>query len=88
MRVVILSPATNPLRIDPSGGPGVAFLIPAGIVAIAVFAVMWMVLEPSTCPRKGFCSRCQYDLRGSVSGMCPECGTPVERGAPLSGQGP
>lgn len=26
---------------------------------------------------KGLCTRCGYSLRGNVSGICPECGTPV-----------
>lgn len=26
--------------------------------------------------RHGLCANCGYDLRGSVSGVCPECGTP------------
>lgn len=25
----------------------------------------------------GQCSKCDYDLTGNVSGVCPECGTPV-----------
>ena len=25
---------------------------------------------------RGLCVRCGYDLRGSTSGVCPECGTP------------
>ena len=25
------------------------------------------------------CQKCGYDLTGNVSGVCPECGTPVER---------
>jgi len=24
----------------------------------------------------GLCGKCGYDLRGSVSGVCPECGQP------------
>jgi hypothetical protein len=28
----------------------------------------------------GHCQRCGYDLTGNVSGRCPECGTPIERG--------
>lgn len=28
-------------------------------------------------PRPGECSKCLYDLTGNVSGICPECGTPV-----------
>jgi hypothetical protein len=27
--------------------------------------------------RKGVCLECLYDLTGNVSGICPECGTPV-----------
>lgn len=27
---------------------------------------------------EGVCHRCNYDLRGNVSGRCPECGQPVE----------
>ncbi len=30
-----------------------------------------------------FCSRCDYDLTGNVSGVCPECGAPV----PVPGRG-
>lgn len=28
-------------------------------------------------PRAGECPRCFYDLRGNLSGVCPECGTPA-----------
>ncbi|MCO6438016.1 MAG: hypothetical protein J5J06_13065 [Phycisphaerae bacterium] len=28
--------------------------------------------------RKGICANCAYDLRGNVSGVCPECGTPCD----------
>jgi hypothetical protein len=27
----------------------------------------------------GYCIRCDYDLIGNVSGVCPECGTPITR---------
>jgi hypothetical protein len=26
----------------------------------------------------GHCRNCGYDLTGNVSGVCPECGTPVK----------
>ena len=26
----------------------------------------------------GRCARCEYDLTGNVSGVCPECGTPLD----------
>jgi len=32
--------------------------------------------------RAGRCVRCGYDLRGNVSGVCPECGAEVARGSP------
>lgn len=28
------------------------------------------------------CARCQYNLTGNVSGVCPECGTPIAGGKP------
>jgi hypothetical protein len=28
------------------------------------------------------CRKCHYDLRGNVSGMCPECGTEIRDGNP------
>ena len=30
-------------------------------------------------PLEGFCMECSYDLTGNVSGVCPECGTKIER---------
>ena len=33
------------------------------------------------CRRKlGLCLNCKYDLKGNTSGVCPECGTPVDTG--------
>ena len=32
--------------------------------------------------RMGLCMRCAYNLHGNVSGVCPECGTPIQRGIP------
>jgi hypothetical protein len=29
--------------------------------------------------RKGLCTACGYDLTGNVSGVCPECGSDIER---------
>ncbi len=28
--------------------------------------------------RRGLCVECGYNLTGNVSGVCPECGTPVQ----------
>jgi len=35
-----------------------------------------LATRPKTGP--GFCSKCDYNLRGNVSGVCPECGTPLD----------
>ena len=32
-------------------------------------------------PLPGHCRKCGYDLRGNISGKCPECGTAVEEPA-------
>jgi len=29
--------------------------------------------------RKGHCVNCCYDLTGNVTGICPECGTPIQK---------
>lgn len=34
-------------------------------------------LDRSTAGRMNLCHRCHYDLTANVSGVCPECGTPV-----------
>ncbi len=44
---------------------------------IAVQMVMTEEQEADT----GKCRRCEYDLRGNVSGICPECGTPIKPSA-------
>jgi hypothetical protein len=43
------------------------FLIPAGWV-------VQQALRRARRSRRGLCTGCGYDLRGSVSGRCPECG--------------
>ena len=38
--------------------------------------------------RRGFrCDQCDYNLTGNVSGVCPECGTPIEGARRLDGDG-
>lgn len=44
---------------------------------IAVQMVMLDGQEADT----GMCRICAYDLRGNVSGICPECGTPIRPSA-------
>lgn len=31
-------------------------------------------------PRRGHCRKCDYDLTGNTSGICPECGTKIGTG--------
>lgn len=60
-------------------------LVAAAQFLLIVGCVFWKL------PRRGelrweraaeACVRCGYDLRGNVSGTCPECGMPIFRGAP------
>ena len=49
---------------------GVVALYCAGRVARSC----WRMYGPSRNVPPGCCRRCAYDLRGNVSGRCPECG--------------
>jgi hypothetical protein len=62
------------------------------ILTLAVFALTWPITylsfrlgrsapasdpnAPPTCPK------CEYNLTGNVSGICPECGTPIATQSP------
>ena len=61
-----------------------------GIAGLVISTLIWMTLHLAGLflskyagdriyPRfaKGMCEGCGYDLRGNVSGRCPECGLPV-----------
>ena len=37
--------------------------------------------------RHNLCATCGYDLRGNLSGVCPECGRPITTTVPLSHRG-
>ena len=50
------------------------------LVAAALFAVAWRHRQAG--PRPGTCHGCSYDLTGNVSGICPECGRPIDGAAP------
>ncbi len=56
------------------------------LVDVPLGALLWLLLVPTLAlalrarhldPKR--CKRCEYDLTGNVSGVCPECGTAVER---------
>ncbi len=48
--------------------------LPAGVLALVGLVVPRLLVEWHDV---GQCQRCRYDLRGNVSGRCPECGTPI-----------
>jgi hypothetical protein len=58
--------------------------VPVAVVAAALtLAGLWWWERPAALRvrlradrrRLGLCVSCRYDLRGNVSGICPECGT-------------
>jgi hypothetical protein len=62
--------------------PAPALLIPL----IPALAAWYLWDRPRELRRerraKGLCVRCGYDLRGNVSGVCPECGEGCARRLP------
>jgi len=49
-----------------------------GIVGV-LCGFAWWRCAVSKRQGPGICGKCQYDLTGNVSGVCPECGTPVPK---------
>jgi hypothetical protein len=49
--------------------------IPCLVVGSAAALLWWRDRRLPT----GHCQKCGYNLTGNVSGVCPECGTPIER---------
>ncbi len=45
------------------------------LVLLPAALLIWRRVWPRVVP--GFCHFCGYNLRGNVSGVCPECGTPT-----------
>ncbi len=57
------------------------------LVGTAVILLCWWPvfqgrLNPASNPDVPLCTRCGYNVTGNVSGVCPECGTPVAVAAP------
>lgn len=51
------------------------------VILLAMPGIAWLVRRRREIVRQirgrgGLCRQCGYDLRGSTSGICPECGTP------------
>ncbi len=75
-----------PILFPAQAGPGRRILPfyplwPGLLANVAMFSAMWLLVFRGVRVwrrvlrnRKGVCVACRYDLRGSVSGMCPECG--------------
>jgi len=69
------------------GASGVAeqswLFVPAWMIVLIFFAVQVVLLYRLRPKRSAHeCAKCGYDLRGSPSGLCPECGhrnSPAER---------
>jgi|GEM_PF-3547303 len=47
--------------------------LPAGLILAIVFLVRWYRFNPTAC------RKCAFDLRDNISGICPECGTPLSK---------
>ena len=74
-------------------GPDLAFLPERGFTSLGTpryFVPMWIPFLALAIPTyilwrrdrrkpEGCCQQCGYDLTGNESGVCPECGTKIER---------
>lgn len=54
------------------------FLVVPMWVPLVLIVVPSLIAWRSTRRRPGHCRKCQYDLTGNVSGVCPECGAEIE----------
>ena len=51
------------------------FWLPIAISLLVLTAPRWWPREP------GRCGACKYDISATTLGVCPECGTPIEKSA-------
>jgi hypothetical protein len=64
-----------------------ALFIPLGATALLLWA--WALSVEShdrlvaSRRRRNRCTACAYDLTANVTGICPECGSPIPNGAPV-----
>ena len=64
------------MHLFPLWGLAALFLPGSAVLGVRVFQRVRSRLRRM----RNQCLRCSYDLTGNVSGICPECGTPVEEG--------
>ena len=50
-----------------------------GMIVLPPVVGMPAALRARSRRRRGLCINCAYDLTGNVSGVCPECGTNLEK---------
>jgi len=55
----------------------IPLILPFVIVAVPTACLWWLEYRRRIPP--GHCQKCGYDLTGNVSGVCPECGIPIQR---------
>ena len=57
------------------------FKLPIGLVSAILALVPFTLLVRFSFTRRwrklGCCPKCEYDLTGNISGVCPECGKPI-----------
>ena len=54
---------------------GFVFIWPFWITFVLGIIAGGLLQRVPRLPLSGLCATCSYDLRGNVSGICPECGT-------------
>jgi len=51
--------------------------VPMWCLVAPLAVAIWLTRDRRRRCKSGFCLRCGYNLTGNVSGICPECGTPI-----------
>src|ERR1041384_4600404 len=75
---------TGAIPLNSSGAIEFPIALPLAGTAIMT-ALLFCVRRRSDEP--GHCSACGYDLKGSVSGICPECGLRAQPGQAVTKKG-
>ena len=70
-----------PDRVSPAVGTEPIHWVPVALIPLAAVVALW----PRRAVPPSGCTRCGYGLTGSVSGVCPGCGT---RTTPVGNAGP